>query len=117
MNRLMEAATVLLIFGVAISTAQTQPPACNCGTVSIPFLTKPDDGWNVSFAKQAKVIRSGKYILSDGKDSGLRYVEYEARKQVITLPHIEVNPCSHTGTIRDWHLIPKQVLGFEKNGH
>lgn len=62
------------------------------------------------------MIRSGQYILSDGKDSGLRYLEVEAKKQVITLPHIEVNPCNHKGTIREWHLIPKQVIGFEKNG-
>lgn len=118
MRRLRSAiATVVLIFGVAISIAQTQPPACSAGTVSIPFLTRPDDGWDVSFARQANVIRSGQYILSDGKDSGLRYVEYEARKQVITLPHIEVNPCDHSGTIREWHLVPKQVIGFEKNGH
>lgn len=110
--------TVVLVFGVAIGATQTQPPGCNSGTISISFLTKPDGGWNVSFVKKEKIISSGQYILSDGKDSGIRYVKYEARKQAITLPHIEVNSCNHTGTITEWHLIPKQdVIGFEKNGH
>ena len=109
--------TVFLIFGVAICIAQTQPTECTSSTISIPFLTKSGDGWDVNFAKQATAIRSGQFILSDGKDSGLQYVEYAAREQVITLPHVEVDPCKHTGTIREWYLIPKQVIGFEKNGH
>lgn len=120
MKRLLSGtiATACVVLGVVLCTAQAQQPACNSGTVSIPFLTKPDDGWDVSFVKQENVISSGEYILSDGKDSGLRYVQLEARKQVITLPHIEVDPCNNTGTIREWHLIPKQgVTGFEKNGH
>jgi hypothetical protein len=117
MSRLMISLTILmLVFEAMVCTAQASSSECNPGPVSIPFLTKPGDGWDVNFAKQAIAIKNGPYILSDGKDSGFRYVEYEPKKQVITLPHIEVNPCNHTGTIRDWHLIPKQVIGFEKNG-
>jgi hypothetical protein len=109
--------TVVFICAVTTCIAQTQPPECTSATVSIPFLTKSGDGWDMSFAKQANVIRSGPFILSDGKDSGLQYVQYEVRERVITLPHIEVDPCKHTGTIREWYLIPKRVTGFEKNGH
>jgi hypothetical protein len=108
---------LIVIFGIMTSTARNVASECDSGPVTIPFLTKPGDGWDVSFAKEAKVMRSGQYILSAGKDTGLRYIEYEAKKQVISLPHIEVNFCTHTGVIRDWHLLPKQVIGFEKNGH
>jgi hypothetical protein len=106
----------IVVFGAVLCTAQAAPSECNPGPVSIPFLTKHGEGWDVSFAKQANAIRNGPYILSDGKDAGFQYVEYEPKKQVITLPHIEVNPYNHTGIIRDWHLIPKQVIGFQKNG-
>lgn len=100
-----------------VCKSQAAAPQCNPGPVSIPFLTKPSDGWDVSFAKEATPIRNGPYVLSDGKDAGFEYVEYEPRKQVITLPHIEVNPCNHTGVIQNWHMVPKQVIGFKKNGH
>jgi hypothetical protein len=108
--------SAIMLFGVMTSMAQTAPPQCKSGHISIPFLTKPHDGWDVSFAKQARQITTGPYITSDGKDSGLQYVEYEAKKQVITLPNIEVDACNHTGTIQELYLIPKQVRGFEKGG-
>ena len=117
MSRLISMVTVFIVgLGAAVSMAQAAPSECNPGPVSIPFLTKPGEGWDVSFAKDANEIRNGPYVLSNGRDAGFQYVEYEPKKQVITLPHIEVNPCNHTGTIRDWHLIPKQVIGFQKNG-
>ena len=108
---------LIVVLGAMVCSAQDPPTKCNPGPVSIPFLTKPGEGWDVSFAKDATPIKNGRYVLQDGKDAGFQYVEYEAKKQVITLPHIEVNPCDHTGTIRNWYLIPKQLIGFEKNGH
>lgn len=116
-SRLLSAITMfILVLGSVMCMAQPATADCNPGPVSIPYLTKPGEGWDVSFAKQAKPIRSGPYVLSDGENAGFQYVEYAPKKQVITLPHIEVNPCNHTGTIRDWHMIPKQVIAFQKNG-
>ena|ERR1700674_5596868 len=107
----------VLISYAANSRSQTATSGCDPGPVSISFLTKPGDGWDVTFVKQANVISKGPFILSNGKDSGLTFVEYHAKKQLITLPHIEVNPCDHAGTIRYWYFVPKQVIGFEKSGH
>jgi hypothetical protein len=111
------AMVIVVSFGAFLCTAQSVPAECNPAPISIPLLTKSVDGWDMSFTKEAKATKNVPYILSDGKDTGFRYVEYEPKKQVITLPHIEVNPCNHTGTIDDWHLVPMQVVGFEKNGH
>src|ERR1700748_1611092 len=106
----------IVVFSVMTSVAQTATPECKSGHTSIPFLTKSGDGWDVSFAKQAKLILNRPYITSDGKDSGIRLVDYEPQQQVITLPHIEVDACNHTGTIQEWYLIPKEVRSFEKGG-
>jgi hypothetical protein len=103
------------------SSGQTANSSCHLGLSSIPFLTKlGGEGWDVTFAKEAKEIKRGPYMINNGKeqqDSGLTGIQYEVKKVVITLPHIEVNPCDGTGTVRDFHLMPKQVIGFEKNGH
>ena len=108
--------SAIVVFSVMASMAQTAPPECKSEHFSIPFLTKSGDGWNVSFAKQAKLISNRPYISSDGKDSGIRLVDYEPQQQVITLPNIEVDACNHTGTIQEWYLIPKEVRSFEKGG-
>lgn len=116
MKPLLWIGTLLILAPVALRCTAQARSGCDPGPVSIPFLTKPGDGWNISFAKEARVLGRGEFVLGDGKDAGFQYVEYEARKQVITLPHIEVNPCDHTGVIREWYLIPKKLIGFEKNG-
>jgi hypothetical protein len=107
---------LIMVLGVMIGIAKTVPSECKSEHVSIPFLKKSGEGWDVSFAKQAKLISSRPYLGVDGQDSGLRYVEYEAKEQVITLPEIEVDTCNHTGTIQEFYLIPKQVAGFENAG-
>ena len=93
---------------------------CTQAPLIVSVLTKPDEGWDVAFAKKAKVIKKGPFMIQEGqnlKDSGLTVVVHEVKKQVIVLPKIEVNACDKTGTIRNWYLIPTQVLGLEKNGH
>jgi hypothetical protein len=92
---------------------------CNNAPMTISVLTKPDDGWDVAFAKKAKVVKQGPFMIQNGKesqDSGLTVVVYEAKKRIITLPKIEVNTCDRSGTIKNWYLIPTQVLGLKKNG-
>jgi len=94
--------------------------ACNQAPLTISVLTKPDDGWDVAFAKKARVIKKGPFMIQNGKDlkdSGLTVAVYEVKRQIIALPRIEVNACDKTGTIRHWYLIPTQVLGLEKSGH
>src|ERR1700745_3846181 len=89
--------SAIVVFSVMASMAQTAPPECKSEHFSIPFLTKSGDGWDVSFAKQAKLISNRPYINSDGKDSGIRLVDYEPQQQVITLPYIEVDACNQPG--------------------
>jgi hypothetical protein len=118
MGFLRHAVIVLtMVFWAMAAIAQVTSPDCTQAVVSIPFLTKFGDGWDTSFVEHSKLIREGRFIVSDGQDSGLTLIEYQPKRQVITLPHIEVNPCDHTGSIREWHLLPKQVIGFKKNGH
>jgi hypothetical protein len=117
MNRIELLSLLIVISLVPAAQGQSANSQCNQQPVSIPSLTKPDNtGWDVTFAKDAQVLSKGPYVLSDGKGSGLTIISYAVKKVVITLPHIEVNVCDGTGTIRYRYFTPKQVIGFEKNG-
>jgi len=113
----------LTVLALSCDSGRAQSAAtvdCNQPPLTIFVLTKQDDGWDVAFAKTAKVTKTGPFRISNGKeikDSGLTAVVYEVSKQVIAVPKIEVNPCNKTGTIGYWYLIPTLVLGLEKNGH
>lgn len=108
---------LILVCHAMAGTLQPAPWECKSGSVSIPFLTNSEDGWDVSFVKKPKVLKRGPFILADGTDSGLQVVKYEFKKQTIILPRIAVNPCEYTGTFRQLYFVPKQVIGFEKDGH
>jgi hypothetical protein len=117
MNRTGLLSLLVMISLSAPASSQSVNSQCSQQSVSIPYLTKPDDtGWDVTFAKDAQILSKGPYVLGDGRDSGLMIIKYTVKKVVITLPHIEVNTCEGTGTIKYWYFKPKQVIGFEKNG-
>jgi hypothetical protein len=121
MMRLVSVFRLLPVVILCLANGNAQPTAsCNQHAISIPFLTKAGDGWDVTFAKEAAVIKKGPYMVQNGiaqQDSGLTAVLFEVKKLIVTLPHIEVNSCDGTGTIRNLYLMPKQVIGFERNGH
>ncbi len=115
-------AIVIVTLSGASGAAQSATSSTECAQapLTISVLTKPDDGWDVAFAKEAKVVKKGPFMIQNGKemqDSGLTVIVYEVKKQIITLPRIEVNACDKTGTVKNWYLRPMQVLGLEKNGH
>jgi hypothetical protein len=109
------AITIYLVGTGQLLSAQDQT-ACT-DHLEVGTLSKPDEGWNVDFARKSRILRRTPHVNSDGTESGLTVVQHKAAKIVVAVPRIVVNTCNRSGGIDMWYLVPSQVLGFEKNGH
>jgi hypothetical protein len=83
--RILAVAVVTSVI-VQSSPAQTSSPECKSETISIAFLAKPGDGWDVSFVKEAAVVKTAPMVLGDGKDNQeLHHRKISFEEEFVTL--------------------------------